>query len=138
VFSDMPIEDAAATVAELIQAGKVKHCGLSEAGVATFRRARAVLPVAAIQSEYSIEIRRRMMNETRRLIAYYSRAGYNYVNGEIVNLPVGNTEVAASMIEKLTGSDVFRIETVIKYPESYQETTEVAKQELRRDARPEI
>ena len=78
------------------------------------------------------------MNETRRLIAYYSRAGNNYVNGDIVNLPVGNTEVAANMIRKLTGGDVFRIDTITPYPEGYQETTEVAKAELRRNARPEI
>jgi flavodoxin len=79
-----------------------------------------------------------MMSETKRLIAYYSRAGNNYANGKIVNLPVGNTEVASKIIQKLTGSDIFRIDTVKAYPEGYQETTEVAQQELRRNARPEI
>ena len=49
-----PIEDVAHTVAELVRAGKVKHWGLSEAGAATIRRAHAVLPVAALQNEYSI------------------------------------------------------------------------------------
>jgi aryl-alcohol dehydrogenase-like predicted oxidoreductase len=49
-----PIEDVAGTVKELIEAGKVKHFGLSEAGVATIRRAHAVQPVAALQSEYSL------------------------------------------------------------------------------------
>lgn len=78
------------------------------------------------------------MAKTKGLIAYYSRAGNNYVNGDIVNLPVGNTEVAAKMIQKMTGSDIFRIETVKTYPEGYQETTEVAKEELRTNARPEI
>lgn len=78
------------------------------------------------------------MSETKGLIAYYSRAGKNYVNGEIVILPVGNTEVAANMIQKLTGSDIFRIDTAEAYPEGYQETTEVAKEELRGNARPEI
>ncbi len=52
------------------------------------------------------------------------------VNGEIVNLPVGNTEVAANTIQKLTRSDIFRIDSVKAYPEGYQETTEVAKEEL--------
>jgi flavodoxin len=79
-----------------------------------------------------------MMSKRKRLIAYYSRAGNNYVNGNIVNLAVGNTEVAAKMIQKLTGSDIFRIDTVKAYPKGYQETTEVAQQELRRNARPEI
>ena len=51
---DVPIEEVAGTVKELIQAGKVKHFGLSEAGAQTIRRAHAVQPVAALQSEYSM------------------------------------------------------------------------------------
>jgi len=54
VDTDVPIEDVAGTVKELIQAGKVKHFGLSEAGAKTIRRAHAVQPVTAIQSEYSL------------------------------------------------------------------------------------
>ena len=50
----VPIEEVAGAVKELIQAGKVKHFGLSEAGVQTIRRAHAVQPVAALQSEYSL------------------------------------------------------------------------------------
>ena len=50
----VPIEDVAGAVGELIGAGKVRHWGLSEAGVATIRRAHAVQPVAALQSEYSL------------------------------------------------------------------------------------
>jgi aryl-alcohol dehydrogenase-like predicted oxidoreductase len=50
----VPIEDVAGTVKELIQQGKVKHFGLSEAGVQTIRRAHAVQPLAALQSEYSL------------------------------------------------------------------------------------
>ena len=50
----MPIEDVAGTVKELIEEGKVKHFGLSEAGVQTIRRAHAVQPVTALQSEYSL------------------------------------------------------------------------------------
>jgi len=50
----VPIEDVAGAVKELIQAGKVRHFGLSEAGVKTIRRAHAVQPVAALQSEYSL------------------------------------------------------------------------------------
>jgi aryl-alcohol dehydrogenase-like predicted oxidoreductase len=51
---NVPIEDVAGTVKELIQEGKVKHFGLSEAGAGTIRRAHAVQPVAALQSEYSL------------------------------------------------------------------------------------
>jgi hypothetical protein len=50
----VPIEDVAGTVKDLIAEGKVKHFGLSEAGVGTIRRAHAVQPVAALQSEYSL------------------------------------------------------------------------------------
>src|SRR6201988_1097658 len=54
VDPEVPIEDVAGAVKELIQAGKVKHFGLSEAGVQTIRRAHAVQPVTALQSEYSL------------------------------------------------------------------------------------
>lgn len=54
VDPNVPMEDVAGTVKELIAAGKVRHFGLSEAGVQSIRRAHAVLPVAALQSEYSL------------------------------------------------------------------------------------
>src|SRR5439155_20700788 len=50
----VPIEDVAGAVRELIEAGKVRHFGLSEAGVRTIRRAHGVHPVTALQSEYSL------------------------------------------------------------------------------------
>ncbi|KVQ68259.1 aldo/keto reductase [Burkholderia territorii] len=54
VDPDVPMEDVAGAVKELIQEGKVKHFGMSEAGVQSIRRAHAVQPVAALQSEYSL------------------------------------------------------------------------------------
>jgi len=54
VDPDVPIEDTAGAVKELIEAGKVRHFGLSEAGAKTIRRAHAVQPVTALQSEYSL------------------------------------------------------------------------------------
>jgi aryl-alcohol dehydrogenase-like predicted oxidoreductase len=54
VDPSVPIEDVAGTVAELIEAGKVRHFGLSEAGAATIRKAHGVCPVSAVQSEYSL------------------------------------------------------------------------------------
>jgi flavodoxin len=72
------------------------------------------------------------------LVAYFSRKGQNYVNGNIVNLPVGNTEVVAKMIQKITGSGIFHIESFKPYPIDYTETTEVAKAEMRDNARPEL
>lgn len=58
VDPNVPIEDVAGAVKELIQQGKVKHFGLSEAGAQTIRRAHAVQPVTAVQSEYSLWFRR--------------------------------------------------------------------------------
>jgi aryl-alcohol dehydrogenase-like predicted oxidoreductase len=58
VDPNVPIEDVAGAMKDLIQAGKVKHFGLSEAGAQTIRRAHAVQPVAAVQSEYSLWWRR--------------------------------------------------------------------------------
>jgi aryl-alcohol dehydrogenase-like predicted oxidoreductase len=58
VDPDVPIEDVAGAVKDLIEGGKVKYLGLSEAGAQTIRRAHAVQPVAALQSEYSLWMRR--------------------------------------------------------------------------------
>jgi len=78
------------------------------------------------------------VKESKSLVAYFSRKGNNYVDGRIVDLPVGNTEVAATMIQKLTGSDMFRIDTLKDYPSDYHKTTVVAQQELRENARPAL
>ncbi|HTP03807.1 MAG TPA: flavodoxin [Nitrospirota bacterium] len=78
------------------------------------------------------------VTDKKCLIAYFSRNGQNYVSGRIVDLKVGNTEVVANMIQKITGGDIFHIESVIAYPKDYTETTEVAKKELRAKARPKL
>ena len=66
VDPDVPIEDVAGAVKDLIQEGKVKHFGLSEAGAKTIRRAHAVQPVTAVQSEYSLWWRARKRKCCRR------------------------------------------------------------------------
>ncbi|MGD0817350.1 MAG: flavodoxin [Methanomassiliicoccales archaeon] len=78
------------------------------------------------------------MSNSKSLIAYFSRKGNNYVGGSIVNLPIGNTEVIAKKIQELTGSDIFKIKTVRSYPEDYTETTNVAGEEKKENARPEL
>ena len=78
------------------------------------------------------------MANSKSLIAYFSRKGNNYVGGSIVNLPIGNTEVVAKKIQDLTGSDNFKIKTAKSYPEDYTETTNVAQEEKRENARPEL
>ena len=72
------------------------------------------------------------------LIAYYSRKGQNYFSGTIKNLAKGNTEIVAEFIQKAVGGELFEIDTVKKYPVDYTECTEVAKDELRQKARPEL
>ena len=78
------------------------------------------------------------MNDTRTLIAYFSRKGSNYLNGSIVDLPVGNTEVAAKMIQALAGGELFHIDSVKAYPADYTKATEVAQRELSQNARPAL
>lgn len=78
------------------------------------------------------------MSGTSILIAYFSHAGQNYANGTIVNLPVGNTEVVARKLGEITGGELLRIEQRKIYPEDYHKLTDVAKQELREGARPEL
>ncbi|MDY6413131.1 MAG: flavodoxin [Bacteroidales bacterium] len=75
----------------------------------------------------------------KTLIAYYSRRGENYVNGSIISLPKGNTEVVVEKIKALMpDADVFHIDTVRHYSDSYMTCIEEAKQELRDKARPEM
>lgn len=72
------------------------------------------------------------------LIAFFSRADNNYVNGRIVRLAVGNTEVAARKLYEMTGGELFKINPVNKYSEDYTACTEEAQRELRADTRPEL
>ncbi|MEA4853117.1 MAG: flavodoxin [Christensenella sp.] len=72
------------------------------------------------------------------LIAYFSRKGKNYWEGGIADLPVGNTELAAKKIQDAVGGDLFRIDPVHPYPEEYEDTVQVSKQELKNDARPAL
>ena len=74
----------------------------------------------------------------KNLIIYYSRKGENYVNGKIVDLKKGNTEICAEFIQKAVGGDLFEIETVEEYSRDYQKCTQEAQQELRENARPEL
>ena len=89
VDPDVPIEDVAGAVKELIQAGKVKHFGLSEAGAQTIRRAHAVQPVTALQSEYSLWFRdheKEILPTVEELgigFVAYSPLGKGFLTGKI-------------------------------------------------------
>jgi len=89
VDPNVPIEDVAGAVKELIQEGKVKHFGLSEAGVQTIRRAHAVQPVTALQSEYSLWWRKPeaevipTLEELGIGLVPYSPLGKGFLTGKI-------------------------------------------------------
>ena len=74
----------------------------------------------------------------RDLVIYYSRRGQNYMDGQIVDLNIGNTEKCVDVIRKIVRADLFRIETVEDYPEDYTACTEVAQAELKANARPKL
>ena len=90
VDPDVPIEDVAGTVRDLIAEGKVKHFGMSEPGVQTLRRAHAVQPVAAVQNEYSLWFREPETNGILQAcdelgigLVPYSPLGKGFLTGEI-------------------------------------------------------
>lgn len=72
------------------------------------------------------------------LVAWFSHRGMNYVAGKMVDLKVGNTEVAAKLAAELSGAGLFEIRTVQDYPFDYRECVEVSKRELAENARPEL
>jgi aryl-alcohol dehydrogenase-like predicted oxidoreductase len=94
VDPNVPIEDVAGTVKELIQAGKVKHFGLSEAGVQTIRRAHAVQPLTALQSEYSLWTR----TPEKEVIPTLEELGIGFVPYS----PLGKGFLTGKMDEKTT------------------------------------
>lgn len=121
VDPNVPIEDVAGTVKDLIAEGKVKHFGLSEAGAATIRKAHAVQPVAALQSEYSLwfrELEAEILPTLRELgigLVPYSPLGRGFLTGALKsdladndfrrNLPRFQGEALAknlSLVEALT------------------------------------
>lgn len=89
VDPDVPIEDVAGAVQELIQAGKVKHFGLSEAGIQSVRRAHAVQPVTCVQNEYSLWFRKpeegllKTLEELGIGLVPYSPLGKGFLTGKM-------------------------------------------------------
>ena len=101
VDPDVPIEDVAGAVKDLIAAGKVRHFGLSEAGVQTIRRAHAVQPVTALQNEYSLWFRR----PEKEVIATLEELGI----GLVPYSPLGKGFLTGAMNDQTRfGSDDFR------------------------------
>ena len=104
VDRNVPIEDVAGAVKELIQAGKVKHFGLSEAGAQTIRRAHAVQPVTAVQSEYSLwwrTVEEEVLPTCEELglgFVPYSPLGRGYLTGTIdENTPFASVDIRSRL-----------------------------------------
>lgn len=74
----------------------------------------------------------------KSLIAFYSRRGENYIDGAVKTLTVGNTELAAAELQKLTGADCFQIEPCQDYPADYYQCIDLACQDLRKGIRPKL
>ena len=108
VDPDVPIEDVAGTVKELIAEGKVKYFGLSEAGANTIRRAHAVQPVAALQSEYSLWFRRHeedivpVLEELGIGFVAYSPLGKGFLTGKIDESKIFDQSDIRSSIPRFT------------------------------------
>ena len=104
VDPDVPIEDVAGAVKDLIQEGKVRHFGLSEAGVQTIRRAHAVQPITAVQNEYSLWWRRPetelipTLEELGIGLVPYSPLGRGFLTGKIdENTSFGGSDIRNSL-----------------------------------------
>jgi aryl-alcohol dehydrogenase-like predicted oxidoreductase len=104
VDPDVPIEDVAGAVKDLIQAGKVKHFGLSEASAKTIRRAHAVQPVTALQNEYSLWWRRPeaeiipTLEELGIGLVPYSPLGKGFLTGKIdASTPFDSTDFRSTL-----------------------------------------
>ena len=74
----------------------------------------------------------------KAIIVYYSRSGENLLNGTLKNLKIGNTEMAALILQKITGADLFRIVPKQDYPEEYCHCIDLARQDLLRKKRPDL
>ena len=108
VDPDVPIEDVAGAVKDLIQEGKVKHFGLSEAGAQTIRRAHAVQPVTAVQSEYSLWTRgpeKEVLPTLEELgigFVPYSPLGKGFLTGKINENTTFDSSDIRSIIPRFT------------------------------------
>lgn len=111
VDPDVPIEDVAGTVKDLVAAGKIKHFGLSEAGVQTIRRAHVVQPVTALQSEYSMWWR----EPEREVLPTLEELGIGFVPFS----PLGKGFLTGAIDSTTTfGADDFRAEVPRFTPEN--------------------
>ena len=75
---------------------------------------------------------------SKALIVYFSRTGENYVGGKIRRLEIGNTKIAAQMLQKVTGADLFEIQMAQPYPDGYMACIQEEKKDLEENVRPQL
>ncbi|OLR90495.1 aldo/keto reductase [Actinokineospora bangkokensis] len=115
----VPIEDTIGAMAELVEEGKVRHLGMSEAGADTIRRAAAVHPVAALQSEWSLwtrDIEAQVLGTCRELgigVVPFSPLGRGFLTGRIAKPEYGDGDMRAGM-PRFTGENFDRNRAVVE------------------------
>ena len=129
VDPDVPIEDVAGAVKDLITAGKVKHFGLSEAGVQTIRRANAVQPVTALQSEYSLwwrEPEKEVLPALEELgigFVPFSPLGRGYLTGKIDEKTVFDANDFRAGLPRFTAENRKANSTFVDWLKQFAERT---------------
>lgn len=125
VDPDVPIEDVANTVKELINEGKVKYWGLSEASANTVRRAHAVLPLTAVQNEYSLwwrEPEKELMPTLEELgigLVTFSPLGKGYLTGKISSVSKFGDKDIRSILPRFTSEALAANNTIIDLVNEY-------------------
>src|SRR3984957_2228386 len=120
VDAEMPIEDTIGAMAELVQAGKVKHLGICEVGAATLRRAHAVHPIAAVQIEYSLwsrDVEADILPLCRELgigFVPYSPLGRGFLTGRVTTLDALRKGDARRRMPRFQGDNLARNLTLVE------------------------
>jgi aryl-alcohol dehydrogenase-like predicted oxidoreductase len=120
VDADVPIEDTVGAMAELVQAGKVRHLGICEAGAATVRRAHAVHPMAAVQIEYSLwsrDVEAEILPLCRELgigFVAYSPLGRGFLTGSVTTLDTLREGDARRRMPRFQGDNLQRNLTLVE------------------------
>src|ERR1700722_5369981 len=120
VDADVPIEDTVGAMAELVEAGKIKHLGICEVGAATIRRAHAVHPIAAIQIEYSLwsrDVEADILPLCRELgigFVAYSPLGRGFLTGNVTTLDTLREGDARRRMPRFQGDNLARNLTLVE------------------------
>lgn len=114
------------------------NCKLTTADVFCVRLLNEALQRSRMKTKFYVQYAGKdKVYIMKSITVYFSRAGQNYVNGEIKELKTGNTETAALLLQKETGCELFKIEPAVSYSEIYSECVKEAVADMKSGARPE-